>query len=93
MSSVHRWEKDYEAVDLDRVPHKRLTLPVRVFEYAFDGVGKPRGRDNIMRLEVIAEGVLNAIVFWFDLHLDVDITITTGVLNDDITITTVCAER
>ena len=33
---------------------------------------------DVLQLEVVAEGVLNAIVFWFDLHLDEESTITNG---------------
>jgi type III protein arginine methyltransferase len=63
---------------LGNTPHKVLTKPVRIFEYAFDGTGNPRGRDNMVRLEVVEDGVLNAIAFWFDLHLDEHTVITTG---------------
>ncbi len=40
------------------MPHKRLTNPVRVFEYFFDGLRKGRGRENILRLEVSAMRLL-----------------------------------
>ena len=32
----------------------------------------------MLKLEVVAEGVLNAIAFWFDLHLDDEETLTNG---------------
>jgi hypothetical protein len=35
-------------------------------------------RESMLKLEVIAEGVLNAVVFWFDLHLDDCETLTNG---------------
>lgn len=38
----------------------------------------PHCRDTLLKLEVIAPGKLNAIVFWFDLHLDDTETLTTG---------------
>ena len=47
-----RWDKNYSACYLDDMPHKRLTRPVRVFEWFFDGVRKGHGRENILRLEV-----------------------------------------
>ena len=47
-----RWDKNYSACYLDDMPHKRLTRPVRVFEWFFDGMRKGHGRENILRLEV-----------------------------------------
>jgi hypothetical protein len=32
----------------------------------------------MLRLDVVAEGVMNAVVFWFDLHLDDCETLTNG---------------
>lgn len=32
----------------------------------------------MLKLEVVAEGLLNAVVFWFDLHLDDCETLTNG---------------
>lgn len=73
-----RWDKNYQACYLDEIPHKRLTAPAKVFEYFFEGTRKGRGRENIIKLAIEANGTLNAIAFWFDLHLDEDETITTG---------------
>lgn len=56
----------------------RPTLP-QVFEYFFDGErAAPRGRDSLLKLEVIAPGTLNAVAFWFDLHLDDMETLSNG---------------
>ena len=60
------------------MPHKVLTQPAKVFEFSFDGMRKARGRENLVKLSVIAEGTLNAVAFWFDLHLDDEATITSG---------------
>ena len=40
--------------------------------------GKGRGRESVLRLETIASGYMNAVVFWFDLHMDEYETITTA---------------
>ncbi|BDA48465.1 Protein arginine N-methyltransferase 7 [Coccomyxa sp. Obi] len=74
----YRWDKQYSACYLDDMPHKRLTRPAKVFEYFFDGMRKGRGRENILRLEVLEAGHLNAIAFWFDLHLDDELSISTA---------------
>lgn len=73
-----RWDKGYENCRLEDVPHRRLTNPAQVFKFRFDGVGKARGRNNLLGLEVVAPGKLNAVAFWFDLHLDEQCSLTTG---------------
>ena len=35
-------------------------------------------RESMLKLEVVEEGLLNAVVFWFDLHLDDYETLTNG---------------
>ena len=42
-----------------------------------------RSRENVVKLEVVEKGVLNAIVFWFDLHLDEEETITSAPVGID----------
>ena len=74
----HRWDKSYEACQLDELTHTRLTKPCKAFEYFFEGERKGRGRDNMVKLEVIAEGRMNAVAFWFDLHLDQEESICSG---------------
>ena len=75
---AYRWAKDYEAVDLAQLPHRRLSRPCRAFEYFFEGVRRARGRENVLRLPIVAAGTVNAVAFWFDLHLDDEESITTG---------------
>ena len=75
---LFRWDKGYENCRLDDIPHKRLTAPSQVFDFRFDGMQKQQGRSNLLKLEVAQAGTLNAIAFWFDLHLDAECTITTG---------------
>ena len=38
----------------------------------------PACRESLLKLEVVREGQLNAVVFWFDLHLDDVDTLTNG---------------
>ena len=75
---VLRWDKGYETCHLDQLTHTRLTKPCKVFEYFFEGERKGRGRDNILKLEVITRGEMNAVAAWFDLHLDEDESICSG---------------
>lgn len=74
----YRWDANYSAVRLSEVPHKRLTAPARVTELFFDGEQRARNRDGLIKLDVIESGILNGVVFWFDLHLDDVDTITSG---------------
>ena len=75
-----RWDASYEQCQLDKVPHTCLTKPCKALEYCFEGqgTGRGRGRDNIVQLEVVADGILNAVAFWFDLHLDSEISLCSG---------------
>lgn len=34
--------------------------------------------DWLPKVQVVASGVINAVVFWFDLHLDAQESLTTG---------------
>lgn len=79
-----RWDKSYEACQLDELIHTPLTKPCKAFEYFFEGERKGRGRDNIVKLEVIAEGQMNAVAFWFDLHLDEQESICSGEAPDTL---------
>ncbi|GIL83016.1 hypothetical protein Vretifemale_11628, partial [Volvox reticuliferus] len=81
----YRWDDTYESVRLQDIPYYRqLTVPVQVFNFDFTqppedvGVGAGlygHGRTTYpsaarVEAEVIGKGVLNAVVFWFDLILD-----------------------
>ena len=76
----YRWDRRAQRVRLADLPHRALTKPKKVFELAFDerGRGPRRNREAVLRLEALQTGYLNAIVVWFDLHLDEEATITSG---------------
>ena len=74
----YRWDSTYEPVQMESVKHRRLTKPKKVFEFFFDDSMKQKGRETVIKLETVASGYLNAIVFWFDLHMDEEETITTA---------------
>ena len=74
----YRWDSKYEPVEMKNVKHRRLTKPKKVFEFFFDNSMKQKGRETVIKLETVASGYLNAIVFWFDLHMDEEETITTA---------------
>ena len=63
---------------MENVKHRRLTKPKKVFEFFFDNSMKQKGRETVIKLETVASGYLNAVIFWFDLHMDEEETITTA---------------
>jgi protein arginine N-methyltransferase 7 len=76
--NAYRWDSSYQAVKLNEMPHRVLTKPTRISETFFDGEKRPRPRDSLVKLDIISQGTLNAILFWFDLHLDDVESITSG---------------
>ncbi len=46
------------------------------------GSRRARGRENVLRLPIVAAGTVNAVAFWCDLHLDDEESITTGGCQD-----------
>ena len=53
-----RWDAEASAVHLDSLPHKRLTRPAKVFDYHFQGARKALGRETMLRLDTIAQGLI-----------------------------------
>jgi len=88
----YRWDSTYRATKLADEPDARvLTKPKRVFEFFLqqqerrDANGEKSShfaaaptRETVARLETVASGYLNAVAFWFDLHMDEKETITTA---------------
>jgi protein arginine N-methyltransferase 7 len=86
----YRWDSTYRAAKLaDEKDIRVLTKPKRVFEFFLqerdengdtDGrfVGGASNRETVARLETVASGYLNAVAFWFDLHMDERETVTTA---------------
>eukprot|EP00775_Hariotina_reticulata_P007705 gene7705-7904_t len=82
-----RWSGEAETVSLDGLPHKRLTRPAKVFDFDFcqqlassstcsSSLLYPT--EAAVALEVVASGQLNAVVLWFDLHLEAGVALTSG---------------
>lgn len=74
----YRWDSSYEATYMRDQPYRVLTKPKRVFEFFFDDSQRSKGRETVLKVETIAHGYLNAVMFWFDLHMDEEETITTA---------------
>lgn len=83
MWNAYRFQTDYYATDITRQPHKRLTEPFRVFDFDFTRAAvKDRpptmGGEWFGDLNVIKSGYLNAIIFWHEIRLDDEATISTA---------------
>ena len=85
----YRWDSTYRATRLADEEHRVLTKPKRVFEFFLQErdengdeevrfVGGASNRETVARLETVASGYLNAVAFWFDLHMDERETVTTA---------------
>ena len=86
----YRWDSTYRATKLaDETDVRVLTKPKRVCEFFLqrrerDANGEKSAfaaaptRETVARLETVASGYLNAVAFWFDLHMDEKETITTA---------------
>jgi len=66
-----------EPIYLQRHAHRVLTMPVRLCTQRFDHDGDHGlGKSTTCTFPVTAAGRLNAICYWYDLHLDEDITLS-----------------
>ena len=74
----------YSSLRLHTIGHVKLSAPAVAFEFDFytpgevGADGKPLDREVRLSLPVVKKGRCNAIVWWFDLHLDAETTISVG---------------
>ncbi|KAI8104703.1 hypothetical protein M9434_003256 [Picochlorum sp. BPE23] len=66
----YRWDSSYEVVDARDFQYRAITDPVKVTEVFFDSEDRKNIREKLLKLQVKTSGLLNAVMFWFDLHLD-----------------------
>lgn len=67
----YRWDATYETVDVGDFQYRAITEPIKVSEIFFDDPSrKASSREKLLKLKVSDSGLLNAVMFWFDLHLD-----------------------
>ncbi len=74
--------QDYQSIDLKHEPNDRLSDEFDVETFDFYNLPPEASIDNpyekTIDVKVLADGPLHAIAFWFDLHLDDDITVSSG---------------
>lgn len=72
----------YKMAYLNRIPHRALSEVVEVNAYDFvqpaDPIAASSPNEKQLHFPIIADGHLHAVAFWFDLHLDAEITRSTG---------------
>ena len=73
-----RWREEYEGIDLEsdanRGKWRALSAPFETFAFDFYDVAPETLASETMRLKppIVADGVCNAVAFWFELELGVD---------------------
>ena len=76
-TNLYRYHPDYSSINLSRANHKKLSQPFDVFFFDFrNPVLNPEVKEIIV--PVTHDGALNAVVFWFELFLDEETTLTTS---------------
>lgn len=72
----------YRQLHLEHEPHQQLTEPFHVKKFDFRDIPPPASESNPHRLTLqehaITDGTVHAIAFWYHLHLDDDIMLSTG---------------
>ena len=82
LTNAYRWTPDYNSIDLSTISYSRLSDPFEVFSFNFSSSeAKPNQKELVV--PIIKDGIISACVFWFDLNLDEDITITTSPFSSD----------
>ncbi|WP_448203052.1 tetratricopeptide repeat protein [Azospirillum sp. sgz302134] len=67
----------YQALSLNDLPHRRLAEPVMVGRVDLANPPPP-GPVGAGTFQTTVAGTVQAIAFWYDLHLDEEITVSTG---------------
>ena len=73
----YRWKPDYSQIDLDHEDYKKLSEPFEVFSFRFADFKFEPGLKE-MDIRITDEGILGAIVFWFELLLTDDVRLTSS---------------
>lgn len=78
MWHLYKYTENYESIDAARQPHIALTEPFQVFDFNFAANALRPKTDHLRKatfasdhdLPVIADGVLNGVIFWQEVQLD-----------------------
>ena len=81
--NVYRNDSDYYGIDLNKEKHTPLTDPMTVFDIDLRreacGIVHPStGDEKRFEVEVTSAGVISGFVFWHEMHLTDDITLSTA---------------
>ncbi|NKB59467.1 MAG: methyltransferase domain-containing protein, partial [Alphaproteobacteria bacterium] len=73
---------DYQSIDLKREPCERLTETFDAISFDFRNLPPEASTERPLKktidVEIAADGQFHAIAFWFDLHLDDEIMVSSG---------------
>lgn len=81
-SQMDKYRFGAQGYPMDLAAHaghwRPLTRPCRVADISFEDGGAGKGRQTAVRLDVVADGILNAVVTWFDLYLDEETVVSSA---------------
>ncbi len=67
----------YRSVQLNHETHRQLSEPFHVVTFEFADLPTTE-RNRRVEIPITESGTAHAVVFWFDLHLDAETTVSTG---------------
>ena len=77
MCDAYRWSKEVRQVDLRKEEYTQLTEVFDIFVFDF-GEDTPSQQVENMEIVISKDGVVSALVIWFDLILDEEIVVSTS---------------
>ena len=81
MCDAYRWAKEIRQVDLRQEAYTQLTDVFDIFVFDFAEASPEQQVEN-MEIVISREGIVSALVIWFDLILDEEIVISTSPFGD-----------
>ncbi|MEO1257361.1 MAG: tetratricopeptide repeat protein [Bacteroidota bacterium] len=77
-----RMEHNYQRVDLRALPHRRMSEVFHIHSFDFQNLPKEFSGKNPfkkqLQIPAIADGTVHGVAFWFTLHIDEKISLSTG---------------
>lgn len=77
MCDAYRWHKEVRAIELRREEYTQLTQVFDIFVFDFAEASPSQQVEN-MEIVISRDGIVSALVIWFDLILDEEIVVSTS---------------
>eukprot|EP00669_Euglena_mutabilis_P008236 TRINITY_DN3339_c0_g1_i1.p1 TRINITY_DN3339_c0_g1~~TRINITY_DN3339_c0_g1_i1.p1 ORF type:complete len:383 (+),score=127.15 TRINITY_DN3339_c0_g1_i1:546-1694(+) len=76
--NMHRWAPEMATVDLSDTPFQMLSEEFEIFNYDFYTANPDGQKTAELTVPITKEGIVTAVVVWFDLKMDEQVTYSTG---------------